>query len=101
MASRNGVTNALMSTKQVLAATGSTQKFTNAVGAYTNLVYVFNHAATTAFVLFGQTGDTVATTTGFPIAAATGHYLKIGPGQYVHCLLASSTGNVDLIEMTH
>lgn len=99
MSGRNAITNARPGTKQVISASGTTAKATNAVGSQTYLVYVFNHAATTAYVDFGLTGGAATSGTGFPLAAGTGHYLKIDPGQFVHAILASSTGNVDIIEM--
>jgi hypothetical protein len=99
MSGQNGITNARPGTKQVISASTTTAKATNAVGAYTQLVYVFNHATATAYVDFGLTGGAATAATGFPLAAGTGAYLKIGESQFVHAILASSTGNVDVIEM--
>jgi len=89
------------STRQNISASTTTAKATNAVGAYTQYVHVFNGSAAgiIAWVYFGLTGDAATAANGFPIAAQTGEYLRITPGQFVHVLLASSTGTVYVTEM--
>jgi hypothetical protein len=89
-------------TKQQISASTTTAKATNAVGAQTDTVYVFNNAAAgvTAYINFGLTGGAATVAAGFPIAGQTGHYLGITRGQFVHAILSSSTGTVDVVEMT-
>ena len=87
-------------TKQQISASTTTAKATNAVGATTQVVYVFNGASTgVAYVVFGPTGGAATAGTGFPIAAGMGQHLRIGPGEFVHVILSTGTGTVDVCEM--
>jgi hypothetical protein len=100
MASQNAITHGMKGTKQLISASTTTAKATNAVGNYTNLVYAyFEGTAGFAYVHNGLTGDTATQANGWPIAFGQGIYFKISPGQFVHALLSTGTGTVHVIEV--
>lgn len=88
-------------TTQQISASTTTAKATNAVGAQTNIIWVFNRAtAGVALVNTGLTGGAATAANGFPIGFNQGAYLRISPGEFVHVLLSTGTAVVDVTEMT-
>jgi hypothetical protein len=88
-------------TQQISAST-TTAKATNALGTQVYMIYVHNQAtAGVAYINLGLTGGSATAANGFPVGFGQGHYIPCLPGQFVHALLSTGTGTVDVAEMTN
>ncbi len=98
---RSAVTVARYKARQDISASTTTAKTAAGVGAYTFLVSVHNNTAVLAHVINGVTGDAATATTGVPISAGQFIYMQVSPGEFIHAILASSTGIVAVVEWTN
>lgn len=84
-----------------ISASGTSATTGSAISANITLIHVRNDTGAKAYILpVATSAGAVTTGTGFPIPNGGFEYIKVAPGEYLAAILASSSGTIEVTEMT-